>query len=549
MERGASVVIRKPSGPLRWAPLCGESEFKPATVFLLVILILVIAVGARFIHLGTAPSGLSRDEVSTGYDAYCIMKTGNDQFGEFLPLFARSYGDYNEALYRFLAVPSIYFLGLNEQSVRVPAALFGSLTVVLLFLLGRFIFGTNIALMQAFLLAISPWHVHFSKVAFRVILFPFFFSLALLVFLTALKKQKYLIPSAGLFVLASYTYSSARVFVPLFWIVIVVVFFDQLKGLRRFHFVGFMVVFVGGMLVLGYHWSSAPSMVRAMGQMESSSFAWIRSYGSFFGPSFLFMTSDRYFMSQMTGYGLLYPVEAISVVAGLVGILRAAVKDRNPHLMILVVGLLLFPIPAAFTVGGEQRRALIGTLFFPLLSGYGFFVVTGLVGNLKLRRLVRVALVVTLISMFLNFGTRYLTTYAGASWFHWDHGWKEVIDFAVDGSYDTVFISNRFITPHYFILFYTEYSPELYQKNPKDVIPGTQRIDSIELGKFRVGDLEEIPADGGSSVLLVVKPDEVQGVLTSHNSQIATIIKSPINYVPFVLLELIPLNPASVDSR
>jgi hypothetical protein len=79
----------------------------------------------RAIGLASNPVGFFADEASTGYDAYAMLLTGCDQYGEFLPLFARSFGDYNESLYRFLTVPAVAIFGLDVFSVRLPAALLG----------------------------------------------------------------------------------------------------------------------------------------------------------------------------------------------------------------------------------------------------------------------------------------------------------------------------------------------------------------------------------------------------------------------------------------
>ena len=57
----------------------------------------------RIVRLDVLPNGLFCDEASAGYDAYALLQTGKDQFGASWPLFARSFGDYDEASYRYLA--------------------------------------------------------------------------------------------------------------------------------------------------------------------------------------------------------------------------------------------------------------------------------------------------------------------------------------------------------------------------------------------------------------------------------------------------------------
>src|SRR3990167_8363541 len=107
------------------------------------------------------------------------------------------------SLYIYLDVPSIAIFGLNEAGVRFPAALFGFLSVAVIYFLVKEIFynwGKNqkekIALLSAFFLGVSPWHLQFSRAAFEGSLGLFFFMLGFLFFLKALKNHKLIVVSA-----------------------------------------------------------------------------------------------------------------------------------------------------------------------------------------------------------------------------------------------------------------------------------------------------------------------------------------------------------------
>ena len=79
----------------------------------LFLLILVIASILRLYQLGHVPVSLDWDEVSLGYNAYSILKTGKDEFGQQLPLILRSFDDYKPALYAYLLIPFIFIFGLS----------------------------------------------------------------------------------------------------------------------------------------------------------------------------------------------------------------------------------------------------------------------------------------------------------------------------------------------------------------------------------------------------------------------------------------------------
>lgn len=59
----------------------------------------------------------------------------------------------------------IALLGDAEWAVRMPSALISGLNVLLLYLLARRWFGPRVAIMAAFLLATSPWHVAWARQA------------------------------------------------------------------------------------------------------------------------------------------------------------------------------------------------------------------------------------------------------------------------------------------------------------------------------------------------------------------------------------------------
>src|SRR3989338_11518165 len=139
---------------------------------LIIWLIIILGAVLRLWGLGGNPPGLYWDEVSLGWNAYSILKTGLDEHGRFLPIdtfFA--FGDYKPPLYIYAVVPSIWIFGLNEFAVRFPSALAGTLLIVVTYLLAKVLlrshlsvrqgetFSDRVATLSALLVAISPWSV------------------------------------------------------------------------------------------------------------------------------------------------------------------------------------------------------------------------------------------------------------------------------------------------------------------------------------------------------------------------------------------------------
>ena len=156
------------------------------------LVIIILAALLRLYNLNSVPLGFSEDEASTGYNAFSILKTAKDETGKFLPLTFESFGDYKLPVPVYLTVPFIAVLGLNELAVRLVPALFGILTILLIFLLTQKLFkNQNVSLISAFLLAVSPWHVQLSRFGLAEIL-TMNLILIELVFLFSVSKYRLL---------------------------------------------------------------------------------------------------------------------------------------------------------------------------------------------------------------------------------------------------------------------------------------------------------------------------------------------------------------------
>src|SRR3989344_384164 len=134
----------------------------------ILIPVILLAAVLRFYQLGQNPPSLDWDETAHGYNAYSVLKTGRDEYGYKFPLYFRSFDDYKPPLYTYLVVPSVAIFGLTDFAVRFPSAFIGVLAVLATYLMVYELFKSKkIALLSAFFLCISPWHLQFSRVAFE----------------------------------------------------------------------------------------------------------------------------------------------------------------------------------------------------------------------------------------------------------------------------------------------------------------------------------------------------------------------------------------------
>jgi len=102
----------------------------------------------RLALLGSNPAGVFHDEAEKGFSAKSLLEIGgiidftqpltatsvtqgpsNAFAWKRMPLFVNVWGSYTSTLYQWAAVPFVALAGLNAWSVRLPAALAGSLNV------------------------------------------------------------------------------------------------------------------------------------------------------------------------------------------------------------------------------------------------------------------------------------------------------------------------------------------------------------------------------------------------------------------------------------
>lgn len=191
--------------------------------WLIFILIVIIAVFFRFYQIGSFPPGLYPDEAMNGNNALTALETSS--FKVFYPE-----NNGREGLFINLQAISIGLFGIHSWSLRVVSTIIGVLTVIGLYLLAKELFGWRIGALSSFLLAISFWHVSFSRIGFRAIMLPFILVFLFYFFWRGLKKASLLdFGIAGLFAgLGAYTYISYRV-TPLMLIFVLLVYWLSIR--------------------------------------------------------------------------------------------------------------------------------------------------------------------------------------------------------------------------------------------------------------------------------------------------------------------------------
>lgn len=449
------------------------------------VAVLLLGFVLRVDDLANHPSGFTPDEASFGYDAYSLIKTGRDQWGNAWPLTLKSFGDYKMPLYTYLAVPSVFLFGLNEVSVRFPNAVLGTLSILATYLLAKHVFDKKVALMAALLIAISPWHIPLSRGAFEANLTTFFLPLGIYFFLRG-KSTLFISTAAVLFGLNLFTYHSARLITPFIVLALIATEHKVIKSNFRiyrpgilifsvFALVGLYTLFQGSAIraTTSSIFSTSSNILHERVEVVTSGEPVLISklfnnrgtylidkiagnYLSYFSPEFLFTSGAREGTYGMVpGMGVLYPFEIVSIAVILIYIV-----SKNLKLPLwLIVWILISPIPAALSIGPGMaaNRAAIMMPAIQILSGYGLYLVYK-----KYPQIVSVIIAISVLFFMENYWYWQPAKQAKAM----IYGGRELITEIekISDQYSQIILTKELSEPHIFVAFYSQMDPHIFQE-------------------------------------------------------------------------------------
>src|SRR3989338_6107023 len=201
---------------------------------ILFLLILVLFLVTRLYKISEIPSSVYWDEASIGYNAYAISQTGRDEWGEFLPIHFRAFGEFKLPVYIYSVVPSVMLFGLNEFSVRFPSVLYSLGVVLLSYLLAKRLFNSEaVGLLSSFFMAASPWFFIFSRTGYEATAGLMFYLLGIYLFFFISKNPWYVFFSILSFILSAYSYNSFRIIIPLTILILLIMERHNLMILRK----------------------------------------------------------------------------------------------------------------------------------------------------------------------------------------------------------------------------------------------------------------------------------------------------------------------------
>ncbi len=382
---------------------------KPSQAITLVFIV-VLAIFIRFYHLDQVPAGLYYDEVDSGYQARSLIQTGKDYLGDLSPFYVTSFNSQRTPIPIYMTVLTTLLFATPEVQVRAPSALFGIMSVVLIYFLLRRWTNSHVAgSIGAFIFAVSPWQIQFSRFSHEgtSTVAVFLLGLWLLDRALQLKNLKWLVSGLLVTALGVYTYRTMSLFVPMALIGYGIVYWRELWKLagKKLLLIALVpVVVIGPFLMATTLFASdttrfaqlsissdpaTPIKIQRSRELDSGDindaplgkqalassylfhskplewfYAVSANYLEAFSFDFLLINGDSNLRHTIGHRGMLYVVDIFGFLAGFLYVVN---QWKKKQWWWLSLWLLLSPIPASLTFDGAGHAGRLFIFSAPLL--------------------------------------------------------------------------------------------------------------------------------------------------------------------------------------
>lgn len=511
----------------------------------LLLLILFVATAIRLYQLTTVPPGFHRDEALFGYNAYSILKTARDEHGRFLPLSFEGFGIADFPLAIYLRVPFIALFGLNIFAERFSVVFYSVITVFLIYKLAqKFFADLATAFIAAAVAAFSTWHFFMSRAGYSISMYGLLFLL-LGTYLLLFGKRRWQNVAGGVSLgLTCFAYAAYYFFLPLFLVIILVVFWKEIKSdndKRLGLIAAFLVVAAAFVIFWGpiakrapqaafyygdpgilFEWSDKPvGEILAQGGkynryewfLHNPRWAYVNkaatNYFDGFSPTY-WLKTGKGAESNVDGFGNLLLYEPLLILIGAIYLIWKKSKAG----LFLIAWVVIGPIATTFTKDIASTRLLHMVAPFILLEAVGIKYLWDRLAKLKPGILIiPVVLIFSAPVIFLNvlyFDAyfRHMPANAGRWWYK---GYLDVVDITNIYPEKTVYIKGKGDLAYLFILFQNKYDPRLFQKQAKRELTNINFNGVTVFGRYNFVDVikkDRLCSDFNSIFIAKVEPDK-----------------------------------------
>ena len=446
---------------------------KKNKLILIVYMSFVIGFITRLICIANFPNGLNVDEASSGYEAFSIMNYGIDRSGNFLPIFLEAWGSGQNAFYTYLLIPFIKILGLNILTTRLPMAIIGCISLVVMYKILDKITTKKIATIGIIFFAITPWHIMKSRWGLESNIFPDIILYAIFFIIKYLDKKeiKQLYIASVFLGLSAYSYGTSYFFLSIFVVLLLIYLFIKKEITLKYCIEVICIIFLISVpiilfLIINTFNLEPINLIFTIPRLQENRYEEITSIFSkyFFSKSIsnfinalkiLIKQDDGLGWNAMPIYGLTYIISLPFMLVGIYNNFKTKDKSRwILNLWFFTSILLMFVV--------EPNINRLNIIIIPII----YYTIIGISVVYDKIQLSKIFLPIIYISLFISFEISYFTT-DWNSFNTFNNHVENVIKYVEQTDSEKIYFEYSFKEPYIYVCFYNKINTQEFVNTVK----------------------------------------------------------------------------------
>ena len=374
-----------------------------------------------------------------------------------------AWGSGQNALYSYILIPFIKVLGLSIFSTRLPMALIGCISLIIMYKMLKNIADEKTAIIGTAFFAICPWHIMKSRWGLESNLFPDIILLSVYTLICGLKnKNIYLLYLAfAIAGISAYAYGTSYFFLPIFIVSMLIYLIRKKEITIKQAIISLGIVFIISLPIIIFviinkfdlpqinlPFATIPRIYENRFEELSSIFS-----TDFFKNSLMnFKDSIKMIITQddglpwnsIQGYGIIYLFSILFVIIGI----YQSFKKRNVYDMIInfwfiAAFLLLFVC--------EPNINRCNIIIIPMI----YYDIVGICKAIEKIKFSEAIIIGLYLVEFMLFSYEYVNM-DYSQYFTFQDNIEEVIDYVEGAKVDNIYMEYSFKEPYIYVLFYAK---------------------------------------------------------------------------------------------
>jgi 4-amino-4-deoxy-L-arabinose transferase-like glycosyltransferase len=396
--------------------------------------VLTVTAALYLTRLSEVPAHLMHDEVNFSLQAHAIATTARDTNGRFLPVYFSETGFEagRDPLMIYWTALFLTVQPLSESAVRGPTAFLAVLTVALMFVFGRRMFGSNwLAIIAAAFLALTPGYFINARLALSITYAIPVLVLWLYCMQRAIEgNTRWALGAGASLGVGLYAYLASMVVMPMLLLFSIAALWREGRQKEMRWLIGgfaLLLVPLAGWLV--FHpdrFSNLLTSYRLEGVPSADSLRdRITAFWMFFNPDYLFISGDGRVTNSTRQAGLFPLAFAVLLPVGLYRL----VSSRRSIGVLIAAGFVIAPLATALSGRLDINRVLCAIPFGVIAAAVG---AEYLLGKARGLTIAGGLLVLVVALQFAVFYRHYAGPYriSSAVWFGGDN--RSAVNDALD---------------------------------------------------------------------------------------------------------------------